>query len=55
MIEWLNDEAEAFGRAAETDKLRELVGPVYDAAADSVGQENLDRLLAELDKVRGGS
>lgn len=21
MIEWLNDEAEAFGRAAETDKL----------------------------------
>ncbi|SDE74324.1 tripartite ATP-independent transporter solute receptor, DctP family [Salipiger thiooxidans] len=41
--------------AAETDKLRELVGPVYDAAADSVGQENLDRLLAELEKVRGGS
>jgi len=39
--------------AAETEKLRELVAPVYEASLAEIGQENFDRLIAELNAVRG--
>lgn len=38
---------------AEMDKLRELVAPVYEASIDTVGKENFDLLMAELNKLRG--
>jgi TRAP-type transport system periplasmic protein len=39
--------------AEEMAKLRELVGPVYEAAIPTIGQENFDKLMAELKAVRG--
>ena len=38
---------------AEVEKLHEIVAPVYEASMDSVGKENFDLLMAELDKIRG--
>lgn len=38
--------------AAEMDKLRELVAPVWETSMGSVGQENFDRLMVELNKIR---
>lgn len=39
--------------AEELDKLRALVAPVYETALPSVGQENFDLMMAELNKLRG--
>lgn len=36
----------------EMDKLRSLVAPVYEASMETVGRENFDALLAELNKLR---
>lgn len=37
----------------EMNKLRDVVAPVYEAAIPTVGQENFDKLMAELEAVRG--
>lgn len=39
--------------AAEMDKLRALVAPVYESSMEAVGRENFDALMAELTKLRG--
>lgn len=38
--------------ADEMDKLRELVAPVWETSMESVGRENFDRLMEELNKIR---
>lgn len=38
--------------AAEMDKLRDLVAPVYEASIDSVGRANFDLLMDELKQIR---
>lgn len=37
----------------EMERLREIVAPVYEAAIPTVGQENYDLLMAELNGLRG--
>lgn len=37
----------------ETEKLRELVAPVYEASMPTVGKENYDLITGELKKLRG--
>lgn len=39
--------------AEEMDKLRALVAPVYDASMETVGKDNFDALMTELNKLRG--
>jgi tripartite ATP-independent transporter DctP family solute receptor len=40
---------------AEVDKMREAVKPVYDKHAEAIGKEIVDRMMAELAKIRGKS
>ncbi len=37
----------------EVAKLRDVVAPVYEASIATVGQENFDKLMAELKAIRG--
>ncbi len=40
---------------AEVDKMREAVKPVYDKHAEAIGKDIVDRMMAELAKIRGKS
>ena len=40
---------------AEIDKMRAAVKPVYDKHADAIGKDVVDRMMAELAKIRGKS